>query len=81
MRLPTPFDERFQGSRPHRDHTGPRARRARVEPKQPARGREIWDSREQFKTFGERLMPILADTGIEFSGEPEIFEVHNIIKR
>jgi hypothetical protein len=21
-------------------------------------------------------MPILADTGIEFSGEPEIFEVH-----
>ena len=42
---------------------------------------EIWDSREQFKAFGERLMPILADAGIEFSGEPEIFEVHNIIKR
>ena len=30
---------------------------------------------------GERLMPILADVGIEFSGEPEIFEVHNIVKR
>ena len=42
---------------------------------------EIWDSREQFAAFGERLMPILADAGIEFSGEPEIFEVHNIIKR
>ena len=42
---------------------------------------EIWDSREQFAAYGERLMPILADTGIEFSGEPEIFEVHNIIKR
>ncbi len=42
---------------------------------------EIWDSREQFEAFGERLMPILADTGIEFSAEPEIFEVHNIIKR
>jgi hypothetical protein len=42
---------------------------------------EIWDSREQFEAYGERLMPILADTGIEFSGEPEIFEVHNIIKR
>jgi hypothetical protein len=42
---------------------------------------EIWDSREQFAAFGERLMPILADTGIEFSGEPDIFEVHNIIKR
>jgi len=42
---------------------------------------EIWDSREKFQTFGERLMPILSDVGIEFSGEPEIFEVHNIIKR
>jgi hypothetical protein len=42
---------------------------------------EIWDSREQLEAFGKQLMPILADTGIEFSGEPEIFEVHNIIKR
>ncbi len=42
---------------------------------------EIWNSREQFEAFGEKLMPILADTGIEFSGEPEVFEVHNIIKR
>jgi hypothetical protein len=42
---------------------------------------EIWDSKEQFEAFGERLMPLLADAGIEFSREPEIFEVHNIIKR
>ena len=42
---------------------------------------EIWDSREQFEAFGERLMPILADIGIEFSAEPEVFEVHNIEKR
>jgi hypothetical protein len=42
---------------------------------------EIWDSREQLEAFGERLMPILADVGIEFAGAPEIFEVHNIIKR
>lgn len=42
---------------------------------------EIWDSRDQFQAFGERLMPILADIGIEFSGEPEVFEVHNIVKR
>ena len=41
---------------------------------------EIWDSREQMQAFGERLMPILADIGIEFSGEPEIFEVGNIVK-
>jgi hypothetical protein len=26
---------------------------------------EIWDSREQFDTFGKRLMPILTDVGIE----------------
>ena len=42
---------------------------------------EIWDSREQFEAFGERLMPILTDAGIEFSGEPDVFEVHNIEKR
>lgn len=42
---------------------------------------EIWDSREQMERFGERLMPILADAGIELAGEPEVVEVHNIIKR
>ena len=42
---------------------------------------EIWDSREQFEAFGEKLMPILTDAGIEFSGEPEIFEVYNAIRR
>ena len=42
---------------------------------------EIWDSREQLESFGQRLMPLLADVGIEFSGEPEVFEVHNIIRR
>jgi hypothetical protein len=38
---------------------------------------EIWDSREQFEAFGERLMPVLSESGIEFSGEPEVYEVHN----
>jgi hypothetical protein len=42
---------------------------------------ELWDSREQFEAFGEQLMPVLADAGIEFSGEPEVFEVHNTIRR
>jgi hypothetical protein len=41
---------------------------------------EIWDSREKWEAFGERLMPILADVGIE-PGEPEVFEVHNTIRR
>jgi hypothetical protein len=30
--------------------------------------------------FGERLMPILAEIGIE-PGEPTLPEVHNIVKR
>jgi hypothetical protein len=25
-------------------------------------------------------MPLLADVGIEFAGEPEILDVHNIVK-
>jgi hypothetical protein len=42
---------------------------------------EIWDSREQFDVFGERLMPVLKDVGVELSGQPEMLEIHNIIKR
>jgi hypothetical protein len=42
---------------------------------------EIWDSREQLQAFGDRLMPILTELGIEFSGEPEILEIHNIVRR
>ena len=41
---------------------------------------EIWNSRAQFEAFGERLMPILAGAGIQFTNPPDIFEVHNIIK-
>jgi hypothetical protein len=41
---------------------------------------EIWDSQEQFEEFGKRLMPLLADIGIE-PGEPELLEIHNIVKR
>ena len=41
---------------------------------------EIWDSREQFEAFGERLMPVLKDVGIE-PGKPEMLEIHNILKR
>jgi hypothetical protein len=42
---------------------------------------EVWDSREQLQAFGDRLMPILPEVGIEFSGEPEIVEVQNVIRR
>jgi hypothetical protein len=41
---------------------------------------EIWDSREQADAFAQRLMPLLAEVGID-PGEPEILEIHNIIRR
>ncbi len=41
---------------------------------------QVWDSREQMDAFGRRIMPILAEMGIN-PGEPEVVEVHNIIKR
>lgn len=41
---------------------------------------EVWDSREQFEAFGERLMPLLAEIGID-AGEPEILEVYNTVSR
>ena len=41
---------------------------------------EVWDSQEKFEAFGERLMPLLADVGID-PGEPTVLEVHNTIVR
>ena len=41
---------------------------------------EIWDSREQWQAFGERLMPVLADVGIQ-PGEPDVYEVRSIVRR
>lgn len=49
-------------------------------PEDDLRVSEIWSSPEQFQAYGEKLMPILSDIGIEFSGEPEVFEVHNLAK-
>ena len=42
---------------------------------------EIWDSRAQFDAFGERLMPVLKDVGVDLAGKPELLEIHNIIQR
>ena len=42
---------------------------------------EIWDSVGQLQAYGEVLMPILTDAGIQFSAEPEVFEVQNIVRR
>ena len=39
---------------------------------------EIWDSTEQLQAFGEKLMPVLEEAGIDASAEPEIVEIHNL---
>lgn len=41
---------------------------------------DIWDCVESFQKFGEILTPILQDLGVD-PGEPEVIEVHNIIRR
>ena len=42
---------------------------------------EIFDSQEQLDAWGKRLMPLLAEIGIE-PGEPETLqEIHNIVRR
>jgi hypothetical protein len=41
---------------------------------------EIWDSEEQLQAFGERLMPVLSDAGID-PGEPQLIPIHRVIKR
>jgi hypothetical protein len=41
---------------------------------------EIWDSQEQLDAFGKRLMPLLEEAGID-PGEPEILQIHNIVRR
>ena len=38
---------------------------------------EIWSSTEQFEAFGEHLMPILSDVGINMAGPPESLEIYN----
>jgi hypothetical protein len=51
-------------------------------PERNLRVSEIWDSREQFEAYGERLlqMPVLADIPVDSGDPPEIFEVHKIRK-
>ncbi|HWI22405.1 MAG TPA: hypothetical protein VNT22_07305 [Baekduia sp.] len=42
---------------------------------------EIWDSKEQFEAFGPRLTPILEESDVELDGPPQVFEIHNIVRR
>ena len=40
---------------------------------------EVWDSREQLEAFGQHLMPILSEAGVDVeSSPPEFHEVHAV---
>lgn len=45
-------------------------------PEDDIRVSEVWESEERFRAFGDTLMPKVEKTGVQLSGEPEIFEVH-----
>lgn len=40
---------------------------------------DTWDSQESFDAFGQTMMPILAELGVD-PGEPSVMPVHNIVQ-
>jgi hypothetical protein len=38
---------------------------------------DVWDSEDAFRRFGETLMPILQEIGVE--GQPEIYPAHTFV--
>lgn len=40
---------------------------------------DVWDSQEDFNAFGQTLMPILAEVGLD-PGQPDVMPVHNVIQ-
>ena len=39
---------------------------------------EIWESPEQLNAVSAQLLPVLSEVGVQMSGEPEVFEVHDL---
>ena len=39
---------------------------------------DVWESEEKFDAFGQKLMPILGELGVD-PGQPEKVEVHNYL--
>ena len=40
---------------------------------------DVWESQDSFDRFGQTLMPILQDVGVD-PGVPEIVEAHNVVR-
>ena len=41
---------------------------------------EIWESREKFEAFGEKVMPRIQEAGIQMAGDPEVYEAQVVDK-
>ena len=39
---------------------------------------EIWDSPEQLTAFGEQILPVLNEVGVQVASEPEVFQLHEL---
>lgn len=40
---------------------------------------DVWDSQQSFDRFGETLMPILKEIGVD-PGNPQVMPIHNVIQ-
>ena len=40
---------------------------------------DVWDSQESFDQFGQTLMPILSEMGLD-PGQPAVMPVHNMLQ-
>jgi hypothetical protein len=40
---------------------------------------DVWDSEESFRAFGDTLLPIMADMGVD-PGPPQASPIRNVIK-
>jgi hypothetical protein len=39
---------------------------------------DVWSSMEEFEAFGQTLVPILGELGVD-PGEPQVAQLHNVI--
>ena len=39
---------------------------------------EIWESEDSYRSFSEEIWPVLKEVGVQFGGEPEVFQVHEL---
>ena len=40
---------------------------------------DVWDSQESFDAFGQTLMPVLEELGVD-AGQPDVMSIHNVVQ-